>query len=215
MNDITPAQGLDADLDEHRRRILDVLARRLDQARRLAQLGQDAARAIGFGRVVEDRLGGQAERQRLAVGMRIPLPRSHFFELEDARVDVGRDDGVLDALGFRKALERNRVETARKAGERAEMRFDRGPAEVFEQVVVEMDAVHRGGGGTDLVQIIEVIVDEMRKRLGRSHVRFRCQVSGIRQVSGFRFQRAGIRCRAIRRPSCLVLPCIRLRVLRA
>ena len=94
------AQRVEPDLDEHRGRLFDVVARGLDQARRLPQLRQDAAGALGLRRVVEDRLRGEARGQRLGVGMRIALPRPHVLELEQPRADVRRDNGVLDPLGL-------------------------------------------------------------------------------------------------------------------
>ena len=50
------AHRLDADLDEDAGRILDVVARRLDEPRRLAQLREHAAGALGGRRVGEERL---------------------------------------------------------------------------------------------------------------------------------------------------------------
>ena len=93
------APGVDADLDEDRGRLLDVVARGLDQPRHLAQLRQDAAGAVGFGRVGEDCLRGQARRQRVGVDVRVALPRPDRFELELASADVRRNDLVLDLLG--------------------------------------------------------------------------------------------------------------------
>ena len=40
------------------------------------------------------------------------------------------------------------------------------PAEVLEQVVVRVNAVERRDGRMSLVQVAEVVVDEVRKRLG-------------------------------------------------
>ena len=50
--------------------------------------------------------------------------------------------------------------------ERADLRVDRGSAEVLEQVVVHMDAVERGRRGVDLVEVRQVLVDEVRKGFG-------------------------------------------------
>ena len=69
------AHRLDADLDEDAGRILDVVARRLNQPRRLAQLRQDAAGALGGGRVGEQRLAGQARREDVGVELRVASPR--------------------------------------------------------------------------------------------------------------------------------------------
>jgi hypothetical protein len=75
-------QRLDADLDEHRGRLFDVLACRFDQAWGLPELRQDAAGAVRLRRVVEDRLRREARRKNLGIGVRIALPRSDLLELE-------------------------------------------------------------------------------------------------------------------------------------
>ena len=95
------AQGVESDLDEHGRRFLDVVAGRLDQSRGLAQFGEDAARAVFFRRVVENRLRSQARGERLGVELGIALPGSNGFELELTGADVGGDDSVFDLLGLR------------------------------------------------------------------------------------------------------------------
>ena len=66
---------LDADLDEDARRLLDVVARRLDDTRRLPQLRQDAPGALRGGRMGEERLTGQAHRQDVGVELGIASPR--------------------------------------------------------------------------------------------------------------------------------------------
>ena len=94
-------ERVDADLDEDAGRILDVVARRLQQPRRLPQLGQDPARPFGRRRVGEDGLRGQARREDVRVEMRVALPGAHFLELEQPRPHVvgqqrqfGRFDGA-------------------------------------------------------------------------------------------------------------------------
>jgi hypothetical protein len=49
------------------------------------------------------------------------------------------------------------------------VRVNRSPAQVLEEVVVEMNAVERRLGWTYLVQIGEVVVDKMRKGLRWVH----------------------------------------------
>ena len=107
------APGVDADLDEDRRRFLDVVARRLHEPRHLPQLRQDAAGALGLGRVGEDRLRRQARRQRVGVDVRVALPRPDRFELELPGADIRRDDLVLDLLA---AWGGRRQECCRAAG---------------------------------------------------------------------------------------------------
>ena len=84
------AHRLDADLDEDAGRVLDVVARGLDQPRRLAQLRQHAARALGRRRVREERLAGEARREEVGVELRVALPGADRFELEHARLQVRR-----------------------------------------------------------------------------------------------------------------------------
>ena len=50
------------------------------------------------------------------------------------------------------------------------MRLDASPVEVLEQIIVQMDAVEGGVGGTCLVQIAEVVVDEVAERFRGVHV---------------------------------------------
>jgi hypothetical protein len=63
------------------------------------------------------------------------------------------------------------METAAEAGEGPDVGVDRGAAQVFEQVIVQVDAVETRPAGKHLVQVREVIVDEMRKRLRWVHAR--------------------------------------------
>ncbi len=78
-------------------------------------------------------------------------------------------DGMLDLFGRRQVRGVDLVEAAAEPGERADVRVDGGPAQVLEEVVVEVDAVQARLTGADLVQIGEVVVDEMRKWLRWVH----------------------------------------------
>ena len=69
---------------------------------------------------------------------------------------------MLDPLERRQPLGRNAVETAAEACQRAHVRVDRGAAIVFDQIIVDMNPIHRGAGGVHLVQKREVIVYEVR-----------------------------------------------------
>ena len=103
MNFSVAAHRLDADLDEDAGRILDVVARRLNQARRLAQLRQHAARALGGRRVGEQRLAGEARREDVGVELRVALPGADVLELEHARPQVRGEHAVLEPLDRRSA----------------------------------------------------------------------------------------------------------------
>jgi hypothetical protein len=104
------AQALEADLHEHAGRLLDVVARGLDQARDLVELRHDAARALGERRVVEEDLAGEARAQQIAVVLGIALPGPHGFELEEARADVGVQRRPLEPFDVGQARRIDRIE---------------------------------------------------------------------------------------------------------
>ncbi len=161
-----PLQRVEANLGEDARRLLHVVARRLDQARRLAQLRQHAARPLVLGSIREDRLGGQARRQDVGVELRVSLPRPNLFDFEDPGPDVRGDDRMLDALDLGEPLQRNLVEPAGEAGQCARLHFERTPAQILEQVVVRVHAVEGGACRLRFVEIPQVVVDEMMKWFG-------------------------------------------------
>ena len=163
------AQALEADLDEDARRILDVVARGLHQARHLAQLRQHAARPLGQRRVVEEHLPGEARRQQVAVVLGIALPRAHGLQLEQARADVGVERRALEPLRLGQPRRIDRREPAREAAQVADLRVNRRPAQVLEQVVVKVNTVEGRVGRVGLVQPREVLVDEMRQGFGGIH----------------------------------------------
>ena len=119
------AHRLDADLDEDAGRVLDVVARGLDQARRLAQLRQHAARALGGRRVGEQRLAGEARREQVGVELRVALPGAHRLELEHPRPQVRGQHPVLEPLDAGQRVAVDLVEAAQVAGERVRFAVDR------------------------------------------------------------------------------------------
>ena len=140
------AHRLDADLDEDAWRILDVVAGRLDQARRLPQLRQHAAGALGCRRVGEQRLAGQARRQEVRVELRDSFPRAHGLQFEHPRLQIRRQHAMLEALERRQRVLVDFVQPAQVTGQRVGFGFDRLPAHVLQEVVVRMHAVQRGVG---------------------------------------------------------------------
>ena len=168
-----PAHALEPDLDVDAGGIFDVVARRLNEPRHLAQLRKHAARALGQRRVVEDRLAGQARREDVGVELRAALPRAHLFQLEQPRAQACVERGTLqpferalDALHRRQAGRVDRRKPARESSEIAHLRVNRLAAQILEQIVVEVDAVERGVGRVNLVEIRQVLVDKVRKRFG-------------------------------------------------
>ena len=147
-------------------RILDVVARRLHQARRLAQLGQHAPRPLRDRRVREERLAGEARGQRVGIQLRVSFPRSDLFELDHPRPDGVGQHRALDPLGGRQQARVDLVETAQKARERPRLGLDGRTAQIFEQVVKRVHAVQRGAAGMGLVEVTEIVVDEVGKGFG-------------------------------------------------
>ena len=139
-------ERVDADLHEDAGRVLDVVARRLQQSRGLPQLGQDPAGAFGGRRVGEDGLGGQARREDVRVEMRVALPGAHVLELEQPRPHVVGQHRQFGRFDGAKARRVDLPQPAGEAGKRARVGLDGLPAEVFEQVVVKVDAVETRPG---------------------------------------------------------------------
>ena len=160
------AEALETDLDEDAGRVLDVVACGLHQARDLAQLGKDAARALGERRVVEERLAGEAGRERVGKELRAAFPRADLLELEDARADARLEGRTFEPLDVGQPRRVDRGQPPGEPAERAHLRVNRRTAEVLEQVVVHVDAVEGGRRGVDLVEVRQVFVDEVRKGFG-------------------------------------------------
>ena len=156
------AHRLDADLDEDAGRLLDVVARRLHEARRLPQLRQDAARALLGRRVREERLPGHARRDDVGVALRVALPGAHLVDLEHPRFEVRREHAVLEAFDLGQPVHLDVAQTTEVAGKRAALGFDRVMAEILEQIVVGVDAVERRQRRVRFVEVSEQILDEVR-----------------------------------------------------
>ena len=163
------AHRFDAHLHVNAGRLLDVVARGLNEARRLAEFRQDAAGALGCRCVREERLRGQARGDEIRVVLRIALPRADVFELEHAALQVGREHPVLEALDPRQAVAMDVAQSAQVARERVDLVFDGLAAKVLDEVVVGVDAIERRLRWMGLVQIPEQIVDEVWKRLRSNH----------------------------------------------
>jgi hypothetical protein len=78
---------------------------------------------------------------------------------------------VLDLLDGREMRDVDLVKTAAEPREGPDVRLDGRPAQIVEEVVMEMDAIQAGLTGEHLVQVREVVVDEVRKRLRWVHTR--------------------------------------------
>ncbi len=168
-------ERVDADFHEDARRVLDVVARRLQQPRRLAQLGQHPARPFGGRSVGKNRLRGQARRQDVGVQVRVALPGAHFLELEQPRAHVVGEHRLLGRFHRPEAGRVDLPQAPREAGKGARVGLDRLPAEVFQQVVVEVDAVERRQGRPRFLQVAQVVVDEVGQRFRGIHGRQKSQ----------------------------------------
>jgi hypothetical protein len=160
---------LDADLDEDAGRFLDVVAGRLDETRRLAQLRQDAACAFRRGRVSEQRLAGQARRQDIGVHLRVTLPVADGFEVEHPAAQVRSEHAVFESLDGGQPVAIDLLETTKVSRERACFLIDPVAAQVLEQIVVRVHAVEGGMRGMRFVEVPKEVVDKMRKRFGNGH----------------------------------------------
>ena len=76
---------------------------------------------------------------------------------------------MLHPLAEWKGCRVDLLQPAAEAGQGAKVCFYRGVTEILQQVVVQVDTVHAGMAGKDLVQIAEVIVDKMGEWLRWVH----------------------------------------------
>ena len=148
------AHAFEADLDEDAGRVLDVVARRLNQPRYLAELRRDVPGPLRQRRVLEQRLAGEAGRDEVRVVLGAPLPGADLFELEEPRPDRGLDRRPLEPLGIGEARGIDGGQPPRERAEIADLRVDGGAAQVLEQVVVNVNAVEGRAGRMNFVQLI-------------------------------------------------------------
>ena len=69
---------------------------------------------------------------------------------------------MLDLLERRECVDRNAVEPTTEARQRADVRVDRGAPVVFDQIVVDVNPIHRCAGGVHLVEERKIVVYEVR-----------------------------------------------------
>ena len=137
---------------------------------------------IRCGCVREQGLGGEARGQDVRVHLRILLPGSYLFDLEHPTPEMRGQHLVLERFHRREAVAVDLVEEPEIPGQRAGVVFHALTTEVFEQIVVRMDAVERGVGGMRFVEVPEQVVNEMRKGFGNGHGSLRA--SGHRLPAG-------------------------------
>ena len=76
---------------------------------------------------------------------------------------------MLEPFDYRERLAIDLVETSEIPRQRVQFTVNPVATEIFQQVVMRMDAVERRVRGMDLVQISEQVVDEVRQRLRSDH----------------------------------------------
>jgi hypothetical protein len=145
------APGFKADLDENPRALADVVARCLHEPRRLTQFRDYAPRAIRFRGVIEQCLARQTCPERIGIHLWIPFPAADGLQLVHSRLDIGADDWVLHLLGGRERRGIDLLKTAAEPGESANVRVDRRPTQVLEQIVMNVNAVRARLAGQDFI----------------------------------------------------------------
>ena len=116
------AKHHDRALDEHARRVLQVLARRREQLRHRRQLGRRLARPRLGRRRLHRHQVVDARGDRRRVDHRVLRPGANRVEVEQPAVDDALEDAAIDALvgGQRRGIER--VEPAAKRAQPARPR---------------------------------------------------------------------------------------------
>ncbi len=117
----------------------------------------------------KQRLACQARRDDVGVVLGVTLPGAHLLELEHAALDVGTQHAVLEPFDAGETVRVDVAEPPQVAGERARLGFNRGPAEILQQIVVGVYAIQGRVGGVGLVQVPEQVVHEVRQRFGNGH----------------------------------------------
>ncbi len=129
----------------------------------------DPAGALGQRRVVEQHLAGKAGGDQVAVVLRIALPGTDGLQLEQAGADVRLERRPLEPLESVSRAGSIAASRRAKPPERPDLRVDRRPTQVLQQIVMKVDAVECRVGGMHLVQPREVLVDEVGQGFGGIH----------------------------------------------
>ena len=99
----------------------------------------------------------------------MPIVSAHRLQLVHPGLDVRGHDGVFGALDGREMRRVDLIEAAAEPRQSPDVSVDRRPAQILEQVVMQVDAVEARLTGENLLQICEVIVDKVGKRLRWVH----------------------------------------------
>ena len=185
-----PVEHLRPGLDEDARRVLHVGGGRLEEARGLPQLGHHAPRPLLDRGVVEEGLAGERGGQQLGVVAGVALPRPDLLELVEPAADVVGEHAPLELLLGRQAAGGDAVEAPREPPELAPLGVDGGARHVLETVVVRVHPVAARGGGSVLVEKLQILVYEVRERFRSVHgcrrevLRGRTRTAGLTRSAG-------------------------------
>ena len=139
--------GLETHLDVDSGAVLDVVARGLHESRHLPQLRDDPAGPFGLRSIGKQRLAREARSDDFRVDLGVAVPRPEHLQLVHPRLDVRRDDRMLDLFDRGEERRIDLMEAAAEPGERADVRVDGGATQVLEQVVMNVDSVQPGLAG--------------------------------------------------------------------
>ena len=117
----------------------------------------------------EQGLRRQAGCERVGVDLGVFFPRARVFELEHPRPDVRDQHALLELLGGGQPLRLDVLQASQVARKRMGLGVDRRPAEILEEIVVNVNAVECRVGRVRLVEKPEQSIDEVRKRFGSGH----------------------------------------------
>ena len=156
-------------LDEDARRVFHVGGGRLEESRRLPELGHHPPGSFLDRRMLEQGLPGQRRRQQLGVVPRVALPRPDFLELEQPAADVVGQHAPLELLLGRQAAGGDAVEPPREPAELAPLGVDGRAGQVLETVIVSMHPVAGRSSRSVLVEKLQILVDKVRQRLRSVH----------------------------------------------
>ena len=156
-------------LDEDARRVFHVGGGRFEEPRRLPQLGHHAAGPLLDRRMVEEGLPGQRRGQQVGVVPRVALPRPHLLQLEEPAADVVGQHAPFELLLGRQAAGGDALEAPREPAELARLGVDGAAGQVVETVVVGVHPVAGRGGGSVLVEKLQILVDKVRQRFRSVH----------------------------------------------
>jgi len=161
-NRSVPRQRLEAALHEDPGRVLTAVFRRLDEARRLAQLRQTRRARSSTGAKVEQGLSGQARPQQLPVHLRF-RSQCRSSRVRASAPGYARQSRAAPPVRARQRVGADGRQPPCQTGQRLHLALDSAALEVLEQVVVEVTPSKVAAEGLVSYRTT-VVVDEVMKR---------------------------------------------------